>query len=165
MRHSYALLLLTACALASAACRTKEAGTETASRNTSDSGAEPARTERGEVAITTTSQEARTLYLRGRELFEQIRAHDARKLFEQAAAKDPAFALAHYGLAFTSPTPKQFLTHLDEAVRLSGKASEGERLMILALEANVNGDSKKSVELSEELVAKYPGDARAQAQL
>jgi tetratricopeptide (TPR) repeat protein len=166
MRRTTPFLLLTACALiaGAAGCRSKDAGTETASRRTSDS--VDASAERGnEVAITTASDEARTLYVRGRTLSEQLRPHDARKLFEQAAAKDPTFAMAHYYLALSSPTPKEFLAHLNEAVTLSSKASEGERLTIQALQAGVNGDSKKSLEYSQELVAKYPRDARAQTVL
>lgn len=168
MRPPSPFLLLTACALiaVSAACRAREPGTETASRTTSDSANEAAPAERGDqVALTTASDEARTLFVRGRELSEQLRAYDARKLFEQAAAKDPAFAMAHYYLALSSPTPKEFLGHLNEAVTLSSKASEGERLTILALQALANADSKKSLEHSQELVAKYPRDARAQTQL
>ena len=73
----------------------------------------------GAIPITTASDEARKLYLEGRALAEQLRAHDARKLFEQAAAKDPAFAMAHYQLAANSATAKEFLAHLNEAVALS----------------------------------------------
>ena len=166
MRRTFPFFLLTACGLiaASAGCRSKDSGTETASRQASDS-VDAAAERDDEVAITTGSDEARTLYLRGRALSEQLRTHDARKLFEQAAAKDPTFALVHYDLAIISPTPKEFLEHLNKAVTLSGKASEGERLMILALQAGSNGDSKKSLEHTEELAAKYPRDARAQTLL
>jgi tetratricopeptide (TPR) repeat protein len=164
MRRTVPLLPLTTCALIVllAGCRPGDKGTDTASRNTSDTAsAEHA----DEVAVTSASAEARKLYLRGRELSDQLRSHDARQLFEQAAAKDPSFALAHYDLAISAPSPKEFLEHLDEAVKLSSKASEGERLMILALQASVNGDSKKSLEYTEELAAGYPRDARAQTLL
>ena len=80
----------------------RRTGTETASRSTSDTAppsATPSRHDdhlrRGAEAVP-----------RGRELGDQLRAHDARKLFEQAAAKDPNFALAHYDLAINSPTPE-----------------------------------------------------------
>ena len=43
------------------------------------------------IPITTSSQEARKLYLDGRDLLEKLRATDARRLFEQAVAKDPEF--------------------------------------------------------------------------
>ena len=135
MRQTTPFLLLTACALitGAAGCRAKDSGTETAGRRDADSA--DASAERGEeVPITTASDEARTLYVRGRALSDQLRTHDARKVLGQAAAKDPTFALVHYDLAFNSPTPKEFLAHLEEAVTLSSKASEGERLMILALQ-------------------------------
>ena len=168
MRRTSLFFPLTACALiaVSAGCRAREPGTETASRATSDSAnVAAAAANAGAIALTTSSEEAKALYLRGREVSEQLRFYDARKLFEQAAAKDPTFALAHYSLALNSPSPKEFLSHLNEAVRLSSKASEGERLMILALQAGVNGDSKKSLEYTRELANKYPRDVRAQAQL
>ena len=166
MRRTFPFFLLTACGLiaASAGCRSKDSGTETASRRASDS-VDAAAEWGDEVAITTGSDEARTLYIRGRALSEQLRTHDARKLFDQAAAKDPTFALVHYDLALISPTPKEFLAHVNKAVTLSGKASEGERLMILAVQAAVNGDSKKSLEHTEQLAAKYPRDARARTLL
>ena len=53
------------------------------------------------IPITTSSDEARQLYLEGRDLYEKLRATDARARFEKAAAKDPAFALAQVGLANT----------------------------------------------------------------
>ena len=159
MRPYASLLPYTSLALvALLGCRSGERGTETASR---DDGAVAAVETDEQVAVTSASDEARALYLKGRELSDQLRFHDARKHFEQAAAKDPAFALAHYDLAITSPSAKEFLAHLDEAVKLSSRASEGERLMIEALKAGNEGDSKKSLELTEELAAKYPRDARA----
>ena len=47
------------------------------------------------IPITTSSDEARTLYVQGRDLAEKLRATDARKFYEQAVAKDPNFALAY----------------------------------------------------------------------
>src|SRR4030095_13389026 len=87
------------------------------------------------IPITTASDEAKTLLLRGRDLSEQLRNQDARALFEQAAVKDSMFALAHYNLALTAPTTKQYLQHLNRAVALAETASDGERLMILSLES------------------------------
>ena len=139
-----------------AGCNTKRSDTETAS-----AGAAAATTTNEKVWITTSSDEARTLYTQGRALAEQLKAHDARKLFEQAVAKDPSFALAHYSLALSSATTKDFFQHLNRAVALSDKASEGERLMILAAQAGSNADPTKALAYAEELVAKYPQDERA----
>jgi hypothetical protein len=41
------------------------------------------------IPITTSSPEARELYLKGRELAEKLRATDARRFYEQAVARDP----------------------------------------------------------------------------
>ena len=109
------------------------------------------------IPVTTASAEARQEYLKGRTLGENLRAHDSREVLKRAAAKDPAFALAHYSLALNSPTAKEFFDHLKQAVKLAGKASEGERLMILGLEAGANANPEKQRAYYEELVAAYPG--------
>ena len=59
----------------------------------------PRATPADRIPVTTSSEEARQLYLKGRDLSEKLRATDARALFQQAAAKDPGFALAQVGLA------------------------------------------------------------------
>ena len=64
------------------------------------------------IPITTSSEEARKLYLDGRDLLEKLRGTDARRLFEQAVAKDPNFALAYVGLANTSGTNGEFMDPL-----------------------------------------------------
>ncbi len=115
----------------------------------------------GKIAITTSSLEARQLYLKGRAMGENLRAHDSREILKQAAAKDPQFALAHYSLALNSPTAKEFFEHLKQAVSLSAKASEGERLMILGLQAGANADTKTQRDYYEKLAAAYPRDERA----
>ena len=71
----------------------------------------------GAIPISSASDEARQLYLAGpRARRRQLRAHDGRQLYEQAAAKDPTFAMAHYQLAANSATAKDFFAHLKEAV-------------------------------------------------
>jgi tetratricopeptide (TPR) repeat protein len=116
---------------------------------------------KGKVPVSTKSEEARKLYVKGQEYGDQLRFHEARQQFQQAAAKDPEFAMAHYNLALNSPTPKEFRTHLDHAVDLSEKATEGERLTVLILESNANADPAKALQYAEELVQKYPEDERA----
>jgi tetratricopeptide (TPR) repeat protein len=113
------------------------------------------------IPVTTSTAEARQEYLKGRALGENIRVHDAREVLRRAVAKDPNFALAHYNLALSSPTAKEFFDHLKQAVKLADKASEGERLMILGLEAGANADPEKQREYYEQLVEAYPQDERA----
>jgi tetratricopeptide (TPR) repeat protein len=142
-------------------CDARKSGTETASATTSDTAAENSAANKGAVPITAASDEARKLYLEGRALSEQLRAHDGRKRYEEAVAKDPSFAMAHYQLAANAATAKDFFAHLKEAVALSANASDGERLTILALEAGGNANPAKALEYTHELVAKYPNDERA----
>jgi tetratricopeptide (TPR) repeat protein len=149
LHRSAPLLLL---ALLSA-CDRGESRTETAG------GTVPAAA--GAVAITTASEDARRLYLQGRDLTENLRAHDGRKLYEQALEADASFAMAHYQLAVNSAIAKDFFDHMKQAVALSDKVSEGERLMILAAEAGGNTQPARARELLTELVAKYPDDERA----
>jgi tetratricopeptide (TPR) repeat protein len=160
-----ASLVLTTLALAVAVsgCDNRKANAETATVATAGSSAE-ARPEggvTGAIPISTASDEARRLYLEGRALTEQLRAHDGREKLEQAVAADPSFPMGHYQLAANAATAKDFFAHLKEAKALATSASEGERLTILALEAAGNADPARQLEYQRELVAKYPGDERA----
>src|ERR1043165_3160527 len=142
MGRSFPFHLSVACALIAplAGSRPRDGGIDTASRDSL--GATTADTftrEADEVPVTTSSDEARTFYQRGRVLADQLRTHDARQQFEQAVAKDSGFALAHYDLALNAGSPREAVTQLDRAVALSSKASDSERLMILALQAGNTG--------------------------
>ena len=59
-----------------------------------------------------------------------------------------------------SPTAKEFFEHLNKAVSLADKTSEGEKLFILANQAAANGDLVKQKEDLDKLVAEYPNDER-----
>jgi tetratricopeptide (TPR) repeat protein len=115
----------------------------------------------GKVPISTASAEAKADFVKGRTLAENLRAHESREFLRSAVAKDPDFALAHLNLANSAPTPKEFFEHLGHAVALSGKASAGERLMILGAQAGANADPAKQLEQYQQLVAEFPQDERA----
>ena len=113
------------------------------------------------VPITTTSAEARALYLQGRDLVERLRGTDARMLYEKAVAKDPQFATAWLGLANTAPTNKQFFEALGKAVALADKVTEGERLNILATQAGATSDPEGQLQRLGRVVELFPSDERA----
>ncbi len=115
----------------------------------------------GKIPITTKSDEARNEYLKGRALADKLLAQDSLAHFDRAIALDPEFAAAELARANASPTAKDFFDHQQKAIGLADKASEGERLQILASQAGANGDVTKQKELLEKLVAAYPGDERA----
>ena len=122
----------------------------------------PARSAAAPVPITTSSAEARELYLKGRDLVEKLRATDARAYFEQAAAKDPSFALAQVGLANSAGSAKDFFAAVARAVALADKASEPEKLVVCALDAGAKGEPARQQDCLTRLVAACPDDARAQ---
>jgi tetratricopeptide (TPR) repeat protein len=113
------------------------------------------------IPITTQSDAARELWLRGRVLNENLQPHEAHALFQQAADLDPSFALAEYSLAATAITARELETHLSRAIKLAANASVGERLLILGLQARTNGDPDRARQLAESLVVHYPQDERA----
>ena len=115
----------------------------------------------GKIAVTTSSEEARKEYLAGRDLQEKLRITDSIAHFDKAISLDPNFALAELNRANVSPTAKEFFDHLNKAVTLSTKASDGERMLIQATEAGANANPTKQKEILEQLVAAYPNDERA----
>jgi tetratricopeptide (TPR) repeat protein len=114
------------------------------------------------IPITTSSDEARRLYVQGRDLQEKLRAPDARRLFEQAVAKDKDFALGYVGLANTSGTAKEFIDSATRAASFADKVSQGERHLVLGLEAAMKGNPGLTRQHYTELVKLYPNDERAQ---
>src|SRR6476619_6251712 len=129
--------------------------------NTASSSTAPAKSDNGKIAITTSSEEARKEYLAGRDLQEKLRITDSIQHFDKAISLDPNFALAELNRANVSPTGKEFFEHLNKAVALADKASDGERMLIQANDAAANADPTKQKEILDKLVAAYPNDERA----
>lgn len=115
----------------------------------------------GSVPITSVSDEAKQDFLKGRDIFEKLRFQESLQHFESALTKDNNFALAYYYHANANTTTKGFFEDLDKAVALADKVSEGEKLMIMALQAGANGEQKMQEESLTKLVQLYPNDERA----
>jgi tetratricopeptide (TPR) repeat protein len=156
MRSNRSVRLALAAILAFAAT----VGTGCNSAGTSSS--TPAAAPGGKVPITTKSDYARKEFLQGRDLSEKLLAQDSLQHFDKALALDPEFASAELARANSSPTAKEFFEHLNKAVSLADKASDGEKLFILANQAGSNGDVTKQKDLLAQLVTAYPNDERAQ---
>ncbi len=115
----------------------------------------------GKIPVTTSSAEAKAEFLKGRDDAEKLQVTDSIAHFQKAVSLDPDFALAELNLAASAPTGAGFFEHLHKAVSLADKASNGEKLMILATEAGANNDPAKQKEYLDALVAAYPDDERA----
>lgn len=102
------------------------AATWTACTGSSDAGrSASASSDSGKIPISTKSEEARREFLQGRDLAEKLLAQDSLQHFDKAVALDPDFAYAELTRANSSPTGTQFFEHLNKAVALVDKASEG----------------------------------------
>jgi tetratricopeptide (TPR) repeat protein len=115
----------------------------------------------GKIPVTSSSEDAKKEFLQGRDLAEKLQAQDSLQHFDKAISLDPNFAIAELNRANASPTAKEFFDHLNKAVSLADKASEGERLLIQATQAGANAEAAKQKELLDKLVAAFPNDERA----
>lgn len=133
--------------------------------NQSGGNGQPAAASDGKIPITTKSDDARKEFLQGRDLSERLLGQDSLQHFDKAIALDPDFASAELARAANSPTAKEFFEHQNKAVSMADKASEGEKLLILANQAGTNGEVGKQKDYLEKLVAAYPNDERAHLNL
>jgi len=115
----------------------------------------------GKIPITTSSEEALSNFLKGRNLSERFKRQEAIQYFEKAVELDPKFAQAYFYLAISGPTIDEMLKRLDKAKSLMDDVSKGEKLLILYLEANLNNDQVKEKQTLDQMVLEYPNDERA----
>jgi tetratricopeptide (TPR) repeat protein len=108
--------------------------------------------------LTTKSDAARAQL---RELQDKVESFQggppAAAMARQILEIDPEFAMAMYYLSATTPPPDN-QKHLDRAVELSGKASEGERRFIEAMVLARGKTPAAAVEPLRKLAADYPGE-------
>lgn len=164
-RKAFTLLLLSALVALSAVMLTGCATTSEVANAPAPAASPAASTGGAKIPVTSSSEEAKKEFMQGRDLAEKLQAQDSIQHFDKAISLDPNFALAELGRANASQSAKEFFDHLKKAVALAGKASEGERLLILANEAGANAEAVKQKEHLDKLVAAHPNDERAHFQL
>lgn len=116
--------------------------------------------ENGKIPITTNSQEAKELYVKGLSLNDRLRGQEAVAYFEDAIALDSNFAMAYIGLAYAQDIVSQVYPLLQKANSLKGHVSQGERLWIEANEAQAKNQIEEVRKLLKELITLYPDDER-----
>jgi tetratricopeptide (TPR) repeat protein len=117
------------------------------------------------VPITTSSPEARALYLEGRDLVERLKGTEAHLRTDQAVKKDPQFALAWLQWAQTAGTAKEFFAGLDKALATASHATEAEQKFIRAADAATNSRPEHQDALLAELAKQFPSDPRIHNQI
>ncbi len=116
-----------------------------------------------EMPISTASNEARKLFLEGRDRFELVEFATSAQYFERAIAKDPNFALAHlYRFRTGVGGAKIAQEYLAKAVGLVDKVSLGEKYLVLFYQALVEGQGPKRKEYLDKLLELFPADKRVQ---
>jgi tetratricopeptide (TPR) repeat protein len=123
---------------------------------------------RGIAEVTSSSMEAYRLYTEGLVALNNFRNADARRLLERAVELDPDFAMAYFRLsqvvefvgdpASAEEYRRSTMEHLD-------RLPERQKLLVQADQARRNNNPEETVELLEELIAKYPDEEEGYAGL
>ncbi len=118
-----------------------------------------------EIPITTSSEEARALFMEGRALLDNLHRTEAHEKFVAAAAADPDFARGHALVANTALSTGEFFDAVSKAKAAAGGASEGEQLIIQALVAASENNQVAQAAALKKVLAMYPKDPRSHTAL
>jgi tetratricopeptide (TPR) repeat protein len=112
----------------------------------------------GSVAdVTTRSITAYRMYEQGVRAYYRGDVNTALRFFDGALAEDSLFALAAYYSALSEPAPAPYLVRMERAKRLAARATDLERLTIVAGWAN-SVSSPNFRAIAETLATKYPAE-------
>ncbi|MGA7379948.1 MAG: hypothetical protein WBX03_03785 [Terriglobales bacterium] len=115
---------------------------------------------RGQLPVTTSSTQARTDFEAAMQNFEQYRLNETLQFLRAATKADPKFAQAFIMIAKVSKDPTEQAEARQRAKQLAPGVSAGEQLLIRWL-AGVQEDSYlPAIAAMNDLLAKYPRDAR-----
>lgn len=114
-----------------------------------------------EMPISSNSDEAIQELVDGLAILDQGNAQNARPHFEKALELDPNFVSAQMYRAFTSNSLTDWTENRGKFLAMRDKANDGETIMMDILLAGMENDNPKNLELSMQLVEKYPNSARA----
>lgn len=117
-----------------------------------------------DIAVTTSSADARAFYIEARGLLDNMRIAEARPLLERAVAADPSFAVAHALLGSTTPGPEGDES-IARAVELASQLPEPERLLVDWMRAQRAGEDDIAAATLARLAERAPGDWRTRAAL
>lgn len=114
-----------------------------------------------DISYTTSSADARRYFMEGLQKNDDVMLNDARILLQRATEADSNFAMAYYYLAVTAPNADDFRKYLEKAVSLIDRASEPEKLAILALQAQNDDQNDLAQQYLEKLAALFPEGVQA----
>lgn len=110
------------------------------------------------VPITTASAQARTLYEKGMQDYENLYLERCNDDWRAAVKEDPNLAVAWAWIAFNSSNPKEVSEARAKAKELAPKTNPGEQLMIAWITKVQEGDYLGGITAMNDLLEMYPRD-------
>jgi tetratricopeptide (TPR) repeat protein len=110
------------------------------------------------MPVTTSSPEARALYAKGMQDYENQYLERCNDDWRAAVKADPNLAVAWAWIAFNSSNPMEMSAAIDRAKALAPKATPGEQLMVTWISKVQEGDSIGGISAMNDLLEMYPKD-------
>ncbi|MGA9510937.1 MAG: tetratricopeptide repeat protein [Candidatus Sulfotelmatobacter sp.] len=110
------------------------------------------------LPVTTTSAQARALYEKGMEDYENLYLERCNDDWRAAVKEDPNLAVAWAWIAFNSTDPKEVSAAREKAKALAPKLTPGEQLMIAWIVKVQEGDFIGGISAMNDMLEMYPKD-------
>jgi len=110
------------------------------------------------MPVTTSSAEARSLYEKGMQDYENLYLERCNDDWRAAVKADPNLAVAWAWIAFNSSNPEEVSTARNKAKALAPKLTPGEQLMIAWIAKVQEGDFIGGISAMNDLLEMYPKD-------
>jgi len=110
------------------------------------------------MPVTTSSAEARALYQKGMQDYENLYLERCNDDWRAAVKVDPNLAVAWAWIAFNSSDPKEVSAAREKAKALAPKLSPGEQLMVAWIAKVQEGDFIGGISAMNDMLEMYPKD-------
>jgi tetratricopeptide (TPR) repeat protein len=110
------------------------------------------------LPVTTSSPEARALYEKGMQDYENLYLERCNDDWRAAVKADPNLAVAWAWIAFNSTDPKEMSAAREKAKTLAPKLTPGEQLMIAWIVKVQEGDAIGGISAMNDMLEMYPKD-------
>ena len=115
--------------------------------------------------VTTDSPEAYRAYVEGINYGDKLYLRESLESFEKAIELDSNFAMAYYYLAKAIHDPVKSRDIIKKAVELADSVTDRERLLIYAINYELQAKRKQAAEIYRQIIEKYPHETEAYNQL
>jgi tetratricopeptide (TPR) repeat protein len=110
------------------------------------------------LPVTTSSPQARALYEKGMQDYENLYLERCNDDWRAAVKADPDLALAWAWIAFNSTDPKEVTAAREKAKALAPKLTPGEQLMVAWIVKVQEGDAIGGISAMNDMLEMYPKD-------